>query len=296
MTTLTKRRGTSVEKQVQCPQCKTIQTIRGLPGDTIVVTCLVCGFTGKITFPVPPSTQPVIQIHDLTKTFGRFTAVNHLNLTVYKGETYGLLGPNGSGKTTTIKILCGLLKPTTGTAVILDKPVPCKTLMQHIGYMPQETALYQDNTVHENLAFFAGVYGLPHDQFLAQEQTMLRFVDLESWRDALVSTLSGGMRHRLSLACALLHDPQVIFLDEPTVGVDPELRATFWGFFKTLTKKDRTVIITTHYMDEADRCGRVGLLRTGRLIAEGSPAELKQRTGTTSLEDAFLRLGGRRMT
>jgi ABC-2 type transport system ATP-binding protein len=208
---------------------------------------------------------------------------------------FGLLGPNGSGKTTTIKILCGLLSPTSGQAEVLGKRVPYKPLMQRVGYMPQETALYLDNTLHENLAFFAGLYGMNRSQFLSQEQAMLRFVDLERWRDALVSTLSGGMRHRLSLACALLHEPDVVFLDEPTVGVDPELRVTFWGYFNDLSAKGRTIIITTHYMDEADRCSRVGLLRSGRLIAEDSPRELKIRTGATSLEDAFLLLSGRRM-
>ncbi len=284
------------EKRVQCPQCKNIQAIPGASGEVIVVTCPVCGFQGKVVFPpLDQKTIPVIQLKQLTKAYGRFTAVDHLNLTVYKGETYGLLGPNGSGKTTTIKVLCGLLSPTAGQAMILGQRVPCKTLMQKIGYMPQETALYLDNTVHENLAFFAGIYSMTHDQFLSQEQTMLRFVDLERWRDALVSTLSGGMRHRLSLACALLHEPDVVFLDEPTVGVDPELRATFWGFFHALSAKGCTVVITTHYMDEADRCGRVGLLRNGRLIAEGSPQDLKLQTGTTSLEDAFMRLGGRKM-
>lgn len=167
--------------------------------------------------------------------------------------------------------------------------------MQSIGYMPQDTALYLDNTVHENLAFFAGIYQMTKAQFHDQEQAMLTFVDLKRWRDALVSTLSGGMKHRLSLACALLHEPTIVFLDEPTVGVDPELRATFWGYFHTLTCKGVTVVITTHYMDEAGRCTRVGLLQQGRMIAEGNPQELKRRTGTTSLEDAFLLLAGRTM-
>ena len=284
-----------MERRVQCPKCKTIQNTSGDPGSTTIVTCPVCGLKGKVVFPTTKTTIPVIHLQNLTKTFGTFTAVNHLNLTVYQGETYGLLGPNGSGKTTTIKILCGLLLPTSGNGTILNQRVPCKTLMQTIGYMPQETALYQDNTVHENLAFFAGLYGVAKEKFLTREQTMLKFVDLEKWSDALVSTLSGGMRHRLSLACALLHEPQIVFLDEPTVGVDPELRATFWGFFQQLTSKGCTVVITTHYMDEADRCDRVGLLRAGQLIAEGSPQALKQQTNTTSLEDAFLHLSGRKM-
>jgi ABC-2 type transport system ATP-binding protein len=232
----------------------------------------------------------VIDIRNLTKMFGRFTAVDALNLTILRGEIYGLLGPNGSGKTTVIKMLCGLLRPTKGSAEILGHPLPCKTMMNKVGYMPQDTAIYLENTVHENLRFFGGVYGLSKDLLEKKEQEMLRFVNLQDWRNSLVSTLSGGMRHRLSLACALIHEPSLVFLDEPTVGVDPELRALFWGYFESLAQKGVTVIITTHYMDEADHCSRVGLLRKGRLIAEGRPADLKEKTQTQSLEHAFLSL------
>jgi ABC-2 type transport system ATP-binding protein len=234
--------------------------------------------------------KSVICIQRLTKSFGKFTAVDSLDLTINEGEIYGLLGPNGSGKTTTIKMLCGLLSPTSGQATILGEPIPCKTLMIKMGYMPQETALYLDNTVHENLSFFAGLYGLSKNQFQKQEEQMLKFIDLEKWRDSLISTLSGGMKHRVSLACAIIHGPKIVFLDEPTVGVDPELRATFWGFFKSMVKKGTTVIITTHYIDEADNCSRVGLLRQGKLIAEGKPSDLKNKTGTMSLEEAFLKI------
>jgi ABC-2 type transport system ATP-binding protein len=259
------------------------------------MTCPTCGFYGSVKFEPPGKrTESVINIQQLTKTFGRFTAVDHITLTIHAGEIYGLLGPNGSGKTTTIKMLCGLLRPTSGHASILGKPIHDKPVMQQTGYMPQGTALYLDNTVHENLAFFAGVYGLTKDRFQQQETQMLRFVNLEAWRDSLVSTLSGGMRHRLSLSCALLHEPHVVFLDEPTVGVDPELRVTFWEYFHSLSQKGVTVVITTHYMDEADRCTRVGLLRQGTLIAEGNPQDLKQQMGTTSLEDVYLRLAGRK--
>ncbi len=160
--------------------------------------------------------------------------------------------------------------------------------------MPQDTAIYLDNTVHENLLFFGGIYGMTKEQLEKKEQEMLAFVNLQDWRDSLVSTLSGGMKHRLSLACALIHEPTLIFLDEPTVGVDPELRATFWGYFESLAQKGVTVIITTHYMDEADHCSRVGLLRQGHLIADGRPNELKEKTGTRSLEEAFLFLTARK--
>jgi ABC-2 type transport system ATP-binding protein len=284
----------TIEKRVRCPTCKTILTVHGNPGEITKATCPTCGFHGIIRFEdIPPNTTPIIHLDKLTKTFGRSTAVNNVTLTIYSGEIFGILGPNGSGKTTTIKMLCGLQRPTSGSATILGAPIHTKAVMQHIGYMPQETALYFDNTVHENLAFFAGIYGLTNERFQHQEERLLDFVNLGQWRDALVSTLSGGMRHRLSLACALVHEPHVVFLDEPTVGVDPELRVRFWEFFNSLSKQGVTVVITTHYMDEADRCTRVGLLRQGVLIADGNPQDLKSRMGTTSLEEAYLQLAGR---
>jgi ABC-2 type transport system ATP-binding protein len=283
-----------MEKRVRCPTCKTIMTVSGNPGEAAMSTCPTCGFYGTIRFEgALQEARPIIRIEQLTKTFGHFTAVDHVTLTIDSGEIFGLLGPNGSGKTTTIKMLCGLQHSTSGSASILGRPIHTKAVMQQIGYMPQETALYFDNTVHENLAFFAGIYGLTNERFMKQEERLLRFVNLWPWRDSLVSTLSGGMRHRLSLACALLHEPQVVFLDEPTVGVDPELRVRFWEFFHALSQHGVTVVITTHYMDEADRCTRVGLLRQGVLIADGNPRDLKNKMGTNSLEEAYLRLAGR---
>lgn len=238
-------------------------------------------------------TEPAILTNNLTKKFGSFTALGGLNLKVESGETYGLLGPNGSGKTTAIKILCDIIRPTSGSASILGVTMPSKAVMSKIGYMPQETAVYFDNTVHENLQLFGQIYGMPRESIDKREDEMLKFVDLTNWRDSLVSNLSGGMKHRVSLACALIHEPRLLMLDEPTVGVDPELRATFWHYFEDLAKKGITVIITTHYMDEASHCTKVGLLRQGRLIAEGKPAEIKEKTGTDNLEDAFLALARR---
>jgi len=236
----------------------------------------------------------VVETEKLTKKFGDFTALDKLDLSIEAGETYGLLGPNGSGKTTTIKILTGLTKATSGTATILGKRVPSKAIMQKIGYMPQETAVYLDNTVHENLALYSQIFGMGAEETSKRESAMLKFVDLTDWKDSMVTNLSGGMKHRLSLACALIHEPKLLLLDEPTVGVDPELRATFWEYFRKLAKKGITVIITTHYMDEASHCTKVGLLRQGRLIAEGQPEALKKQYGMDSLEDVFLTLARRR--
>ena len=234
-----------------------------------------------------------IETQKLTKKFGKFVAVDRLDFRVEEGEMYGLLGPNGSGKTTTIKMLVGLLRPNSGKAKVLGRTIPSRNIMPKIGYMPQESAVYMDNTVHENLKLFGEIYCIPPEKIAKREEELLRFVELRDWNEALVSTLSGGMRHRLSLACSLIHEPKLLFLDEPTVGVDPELRATFWEYFKTLRERGATVIITTHYIDEASHCSRVGLLRQGRLIADDGPEELKKQTGSGSLEDAFLALARR---
>ena len=231
-----------------------------------------------------------IQTRGLTKRYGKFTAVDSLDLQVRAGEVYGLLGPNGAGKTTTIKMLCGLLKRTSGEAYLLGKSVPDKGISAMLGYMPQETALYVGLTVHQNLAFFGRVFGLSRAEIAERERELLEFIDLEKWRNELVMNLSGGMKHRVSLACSLIHRPPLLFLDEPTVGVDPELRASFWDYFEDVRNAGTTILITTHYMDEANHCGRVGFMRGGRLIAEGEPSEILREAGTTSLEDAFLAL------
>jgi ABC-2 type transport system ATP-binding protein len=230
----------------------------------------------------------VLETASLRKEFPGLVAVESLDLKIGRGALYGLIGPNGSGKTTVIKLLVGLLRPTSGSAQILREKIPIRTNRPSLGYMPQEMAIYNDLTIHENLEFFGGLYSMSKVALKKREQELLCMVDLESRRDDLVAHLSGGMKHRISLACALIHDPSVLFLDEPTVGVDPELRVGFWQFFHKLKVEGRTVILTTHYMDEAVRCDIVGMMRNGRLIAEGSPAELMQRSGTKNLEDAFL--------
>jgi ABC-2 type transport system ATP-binding protein len=231
-----------------------------------------------------------IETKNLTKRFGIFTALDNLNLKIENGIIHGLLGPNGAGKTTAIKILCGLLKPSGGEAYIFGKKLPDRSILPSIGYMPQETALYLELSVHHNLALYGELYGMSRSRITEREREMLQFIALEKWRNEPVSNLSGGMKHRVSLACSMIHEPKLLFLDEPTVGVDPELRASFWEYFNELKRKGITIVLTTHYMDEAQHCDRIGLLRLGKLIAEGAPGEITRQTNTASLEDAFLAL------
>jgi ABC-2 type transport system ATP-binding protein len=233
-----------------------------------------------------------VETTSLTKKFGDLTAVDKLDLTIGAGEIYGLLGPNGAGKTTVVKILCGLLTATSGEARVLGHKID-RSITPLIGYMPQETALYLDLTVRENLAFFGKIFGLSKGKVKEREKALLKFINLEKFADTLVVNLSGGMKHRVSLACALLHEPELLFLDEPTVGIDPELRVSFWDYFSELKEGNISMLITTHYMDEAGRCDRIGFMREGHLIAEGKPSDLLELTNTESLEDAFLEFARR---
>lgn len=230
----------------------------------------------------------VIETLSLTKKFGDFKALDSLDLKVKKGEIYGFLGPNGAGKTTTIKILCGVSRATSGEAFLLGKKVPDESVAPKIGYMPQETALYDGLTVEQNMKFYGEIFGLTKDKITCRIEELLDFVDLKIWKNRMVGNLSGGMKHRVSLACTLIHQPEILFLDEPTVGVDPELRVSFWNYFNLLKESGTTILITTHYMDEARHCDRIGFIKGGNLIAEDKPSELLLETGTDSLEDAFL--------
>ena len=226
-----------------------------------------------------------IEVEGVVKSFGGRRALDGVTLRVRRGEVYGLLGPNGSGKTTLIRSLVGLIVPEEGTISVLGQTIPDLGVLSRIGYMTQAAALYPDLSVEENVSFFAAIYGAQ-----AGIQAALEMVELWDRRSSVVATLSGGMRTRASLACALVHQPQLLLLDEPTVGVDPQLRRQFWDRFRQMAAAGTTILVSSHVMDEAERCQRLGLIRAGRLLAEGSVAELKQLAGVEQLEDAFLAL------
>ena len=235
-------------------------------------------------------TAPAVQTRALTRRFGRLTAVDGLTLEISPGEVFGLLGPNGSGKTTTIRMLSGLLEPTSGTARVADVEVTeaPERVKTRIGYMSQRFGLYEDLTVLENLAFYAGIYGLQGGEGRQRIDGMAAFLGLDRRRAQLAGTLSGGWRQRLALACAMLHRPALLFLDEPTAGVDPAARRHFWRTIHDIASQGTTVLVTTHYMDEAERCARLAMMSNGRLIALGTPAEVARQVGGRTLEDAFV--------
>jgi ABC-2 type transport system ATP-binding protein len=219
----------------------------------------------------------VIQTTKLTKAFDGFIALKDFDLTVEEGTIYGLIGPNGAGKTTAIRTMLGLLLPTSGTATILDTPVKdIKRVIHRIGYMPQDLSLAMELTIFENILFFGRLQGMAKRDIDARAEELLKLVELEKFGDRLIEACSGGMRRRASLACALVHDPPLLFLDEPTVGVDPDLRSAFWQYFRNLTEKnDKTIVLTTHYLTESEQCDIIGLLRDGMLAREGAPKDLK---------------------
>lgn len=224
------------------------------------------------------SAKPAIEVRDLTKVFGRFVAVDRISFTVYEGEIFGFLGPNGAGKSTTIRMLCGLLLPTSGSGTVagFDLLREAAAIKQHIGYMSQRFSLYEDLTVEENLFFFGGIYGLSPLRLRQRAQEVLEQVDLWERRRDLTRNLALGLRQRLALASALLHEPPLLFLDEPTSGVDPLARRNFWDMIYRLARQGITVLVTTHYLEEAEFCDRLTLIYQGRLIAQGTPQELKQ--------------------
>ncbi len=220
----------------------------------------------------------MIVTRDLVKRFGSLVAVNHLNLKIRCGEIYALLGPNGAGKTTTVRMIMGLLKPTSGEIYVdgIDVVRYPDKAKRRIGYVPQFFSLYGDLTVLENLDFLGRIYGLAREERAKRIREILEVVELTKFRDFLAGNLSGGLKRRLSLATALIHDPPILILDEPTAGIDPPLRRAFWDLFTSLKKEGKTILVTTHYMDEAERADRIGLISLGQLIAEGTPLEIKR--------------------
>ena len=225
-------------------------------------------------------TLPTIQVNNLVKKFGDFTAVNEISFEVQKGEIYGFLGPNGSGKTTTIRMMLGLIPPTAGEIEVLSLPVDGqnRTILPRIGYMSQQFSLYNDLTVAQNLVFYGQAYGIQPDQMKARIKEAISLAGLEGYEHSPTKDLSGGWRQRLALSAAILHHPEVIFLDEPTAGVDPISRREFWDLLYKLVSEGITVFITTHYMDEAEHCHRLAFIQRGEIIARGSPSEIKKQT------------------
>lgn len=232
-----------------------------------------------------------VSVEDVSKSFGAFKALNGITLRVRQGEIYGLLGPNGAGKTTLIRLIVGLLEAHAGTVTVLGHRMPNVPVLRHVGYMTQQAALYPALSVEENVRFFAAINGAEDGVKDALDQ-----VQLYDRRKSVVSTLSGGMRQRCSLACALVHRPELLLLDEPTVGIDPQLRVQFWEDFRRMAADGTTLIVSSHVMDEADRSQRLGLIQYGRLIDEGTPADIRAKAGTQNLEEAFLALAGRRVS
>jgi ABC-2 type transport system ATP-binding protein len=226
-----------------------------------------------------------VLLERIVKRFGDFVAVDNVSLEIPKGEIFGFLGPNGAGKSTTIRILCGLLAPTSGRATVggFDVATQPEDIRRNIGYMSQKFSLYDDLTVEENITFFGGVYGVKAQKLAERRDYVLEMASLEDRRKSMTRQLSGGWKQRLALGCAILHEPPILFLDEPTSGVDPIARRNFWDLIYQLSAAGHTIFVTTHYMDEAEYCHRIALMYGGRVIALGSPAELKKELGAGRL-------------
>lgn len=232
----------------------------------------------------------VIDIQDLRKVFGTFTAVNGISFHIKRGEIFGLLGPNGSGKSTTIRMLCGVMTPSSGTGRIFgfDLAKDIEAIKSRIGYMSQHFSLYGDLTVMENMAFYGKIFGMPKTAIREKSRKLIAMAGLEGKEQALARTLSGGQKQRLALSCALIHDPVLLVLDEPTAGVDPVSRRAFWKTIIELSAEGVTVLVTTHYMDEAEVCDRIGFIYNGSIISIDTPKGHYQSTGFDNLEDIFI--------
>ena len=239
-----------------------------------------------------PRSEEAVVVRRLRKVFGSLVALEGLDLSIRRGEVFGLLGPNGSGKTTTIRMLCGLMEPTAGSATVVgfDIASQAEQIRRRIGYMSQRFGLYDDLTVRENIRFYATIYGLYGAERNQRIEELIQELDLAARVGQLAGTLSAGWKQRLALACAIAHRPAMLFLDEPTAGVDPASRRLFWQEIHGLAAQGTTILVTTHYMDEAERCERLAFLSRGRLIAVGTVAEVLTQFGQASIEDVFIEL------
>ena len=231
--------------------------------------------------------EKVIETKNLKKRFGRILAVDNVSLEIEKGKIFGLIGPNGGGKTTLIKLILGILKPTEGEVFVFGKKMPNRKVLKKIGYMPQESALYENLTLKENLLTFGEIFGVKNLKERIKE--VLKFVGLEGWENEIVENFSGGMKKRASFSISLLPDPEILILDEPTVGIDPPLMVSFWEYFKELSTIGKTILITTHNLQEAMNCQEIGLMSRGKIILKGNPFELLKEYKATSLLDLFLK-------
>ncbi|MBP3039186.1 ABC transporter ATP-binding protein [Bacillaceae bacterium Marseille-Q3522] len=234
----------------------------------------------------------IVEIRDVTKQFGDHQVLSHIQLAIQKGEIFGLLGPSGAGKTTLVKALIGLDLPTNGEILLFSEKMPSLQLIKRVGYMAQSDALYEDLSAKENIDFFAALYGLKGKRRQERTEEVLKLVHLHEHLHKLIGNYSGGMKRRFSLALSMLHEPELLILDEPTVGIDPVLRKSIWDSFRQLKQLGKTIIVTTHVMDEAEKCDRLGMIRDGKLIAVGTPDELKKQTNSQTIEEAFLVYGG----
>ncbi|MCQ6274826.1 ABC transporter ATP-binding protein [Bacillus sp. V3B] len=233
-----------------------------------------------------------IIVNEVSKSFGKKIVLTSISLTIGPGQIYGLIGPSGSGKTTLVKLIVGMDRPSCGDIHVLGTAVPNLNLLQKIGYMAQADALYTDLTGKENLTFFASLFKLKKEVQKKRIAYAAELVHLSNELNKKVHTYSGGMKRRLSLAIALIQDPEVLILDEPTVGIDPALRKSIWAELYRLKNQGKTILVTTHVMDEAEKCDRLAMIRDGALLTSGSPSELKKAYGITSLEEVFLQAGG----
>ncbi len=238
-----------------------------------------------------PNKESIVADH-VTRRFGKKTILKEISLEVFSSEIFGLLGPSGSGKTTLVKLLAGIDEASSGSVYMGNITLPRREMLSKIGYMAQSDALYEELTAQENLDFFASLFGLSGKTKRRRIEEVMALVNLQDAIKKLVSSFSGGMKRRLSLAIALLHQPKILILDEPTVGIDPILRVSIWNELRAMSDEGTTIIITTHVMDEADKCDRLAMIRNGSLIALGSPDALKQETNTSTIEQAFLTYGG----